>query len=242
VTWSSSNTSVAKVDDGKVTALKPGVATITVKTEDGAKVAYCAVTVLSSDAVIINVPPDNEVWYTSTTGKIIELQQYPYELISNTYENGIGKYKFKEDVVNIGAYFSNRRNSNENMLKFTSLTLPSSVKVIDAYFAMGYMHNAHTLVLPEHLEIVGTDFMGGFGEDLTEKHVYFLSEKCPSFTGPIIWSQGYRIFWNQSSTLYVHYPKGADYTKVKEELEKWKTESPDFIYELVETEYNLRYE
>ena len=45
VIWSSNNTSVATVVDGKVTALKAGTATITVTTEDGGKMATCTVTV-----------------------------------------------------------------------------------------------------------------------------------------------------------------------------------------------------
>ena len=45
VTWSSSDKTVATVSDGKVTALKAGKATITVKTEDGGKTATCEVTV-----------------------------------------------------------------------------------------------------------------------------------------------------------------------------------------------------
>ena len=46
VTWSSSNTAVATVSSsGEVKGVKPGTATITVKTNDGAKTATCAVTV-----------------------------------------------------------------------------------------------------------------------------------------------------------------------------------------------------
>ena len=46
VTWSSSDTFVATVDEnGKVTAVKEGQATITVTTEDGGKTAKCEVTV-----------------------------------------------------------------------------------------------------------------------------------------------------------------------------------------------------
>ncbi len=45
VIWSSSNLSIASVSDGKVTALKAGKATITVKTDDGGKTATCEVTV-----------------------------------------------------------------------------------------------------------------------------------------------------------------------------------------------------
>ena len=45
VSWKSSNTSVATVSNGKVTAVKAGSATITVTTEDGSKTATCEVTV-----------------------------------------------------------------------------------------------------------------------------------------------------------------------------------------------------
>ena len=45
VTWTSSNPEVAKVENGKITAVKAGTATITVKTEDGGKTATCEVTV-----------------------------------------------------------------------------------------------------------------------------------------------------------------------------------------------------
>lgn len=49
VTWKSSDPSVATVDDnGNVTALKKGTATITVKTEDGKYTAMCTVTVSCS--------------------------------------------------------------------------------------------------------------------------------------------------------------------------------------------------
>ncbi len=45
VSWSSSDTDIATVDNGTVTAVAEGTATITVTTEDGNKMATCAVTV-----------------------------------------------------------------------------------------------------------------------------------------------------------------------------------------------------
>lgn len=51
VTWSSNNEQVATVADGTVTAVKAGTATITVKTEDGGKIATCAVTVNAPQTV-----------------------------------------------------------------------------------------------------------------------------------------------------------------------------------------------
>ena len=54
VTWSSSNTAVVTVDGGVVTAKAAGTATITVKTDDGAKTATCAITIVGSGAVDLN--------------------------------------------------------------------------------------------------------------------------------------------------------------------------------------------
>jgi hypothetical protein len=60
VGWSSSNTGVATVTYGTVTAVAPGSATITVTTEDGGKTAQCTVTVTSS-ATAVNQSLDG-VW------------------------------------------------------------------------------------------------------------------------------------------------------------------------------------
>ena len=52
VTWSSSNTAVATVKNGVVTAVEAGTAIITVTTVDGAKTATCAVTVIANDGAV----------------------------------------------------------------------------------------------------------------------------------------------------------------------------------------------
>lgn len=51
VTWNSSNTSVATVDEeGKVTAVSPGTAIITVSTVDGGKTSSCVITVINNNS------------------------------------------------------------------------------------------------------------------------------------------------------------------------------------------------
>ena len=58
VTWKSSNVAVATVEDGKVTAVKFGKATITVTTEDGGKTATCEVTVQDKGISVTEVKLD----------------------------------------------------------------------------------------------------------------------------------------------------------------------------------------
>ncbi len=55
VTWLTSNGSVATVSGGEVTAVGPGVATITVKTVDGNKTATCTVTVTAPTIAVTGV-------------------------------------------------------------------------------------------------------------------------------------------------------------------------------------------
>ena len=60
VTWSSSDSSIATVDNnGKVTGIAPGTATITVTTEDGKKTATCTVTVNNPSRALLEITMSN---------------------------------------------------------------------------------------------------------------------------------------------------------------------------------------
>lgn len=59
VTWSSSNPTVASVENGTVTGLKPGSVTITATTTDGGKTADCAVNVKTNLAPSVTVGHDH---------------------------------------------------------------------------------------------------------------------------------------------------------------------------------------
>ena len=184
--------------------------------------------------VKIVLPPSNEIWYTSTTGEIVELSSYPYTLVSNTYVDGRGKYTFAEDVTDISNCFGSNANSKEVLEQFASITLPASITKIDRYAALFGLKNVHSLVLPANLTSLGVDIIGAIGENLEEKHIYFLSDTCPSVSS-------WRTFWNLNSTLHIHYPKGSDYSAVSSALEEWIYYESEFLYEMVETTYNIVY-
>ena len=59
VIWSSSDTKVATVEDGKVAGVAPGTATVTARTEDDGKTAECAVTVEAKVPPSVTVGSDH---------------------------------------------------------------------------------------------------------------------------------------------------------------------------------------
>ena len=53
----------------------------------------------------LGTPPNNEIWYTTTDGKVCEPHKkdvFGTSIISNTYENGHGTIKFNGNVTTIG--------------------------------------------------------------------------------------------------------------------------------------------
>ncbi len=74
VTWKSSNTAVATVtNNGWVTAVKKGTATITVTTKDGNKTATCSVTVKAKLVKVTGVKLDQKA-ITKTVGETQQLK------------------------------------------------------------------------------------------------------------------------------------------------------------------------
>ena len=78
------------------------------------------------------LPPNNEIWYTSSYGKFVNphiegKDIFGAEIESNTYKDGKGILKFKDDVTTIGKYAFNGCES------LKSVTIPNSVTTIGEY-------------------------------------------------------------------------------------------------------------
>ena len=93
VTWKSSDDEIAKVDNGVVTAVAPGTATITVTTEDGSKTATCAVTVKHGNMILT---PQKDATCTAQ-GK---LAYYTCETCGKYFEDEAGTRK----ITNLDEY------------------------------------------------------------------------------------------------------------------------------------------
>jgi putative hemolysin len=68
VSWNSSNTTVATINNGTVNALAAGTATITVTTQDGGKTAQCTVTVTSGTGTAVTGVTLNKNTLSLTVG------------------------------------------------------------------------------------------------------------------------------------------------------------------------------
>ena len=88
VSWTSSNTSVATVSNGTVTAVREGTATITAKTADGGKTASCVVTVYKK---VLTVEVGSK---TCSAGKTVTV---PITIKNNT---GIAGLQMKLNYAN----------------------------------------------------------------------------------------------------------------------------------------------
>ena len=90
ITWSSSDASVVAVSNGMIKGLKAGTATITVTA--GGKTATCTVTVVKEGFPEGQVPPSNEIWYTTSDNKPLKNLNNQGSAIpqSNNYNNGYG--------------------------------------------------------------------------------------------------------------------------------------------------------
>ena len=127
VAWSSSNTSVATVDaNGIVTAVTPGTCTITA--QSGNFSATCAVTCVTAGFPEGELPPDNEIWYTTSDNKALAQvnNQGSCVLTSNTYTHGMGILRFSGPLTSFGIVSDN----GDQCSRLTGLLIPDSVEQI----------------------------------------------------------------------------------------------------------------
>ena len=159
VTWSTSDSSVAKVtQNGLVTAVSEGTTTITVTTEDGSKTATCTITVVSPDITRIDSvnKPATILAYETATSSL--------DSTDKLYENGSklssGKFfAYKEAEADKQVY----KVGNQGKFTFAptaitttheSYNIPSYDKTLEVY--EGGSYKAATLA--DYADVEGNDY------------------------------------------------------------------------------------
>lgn len=189
VTWSSSDESVVKVDNGKVTALTTGQARITAVI--GNITASCDITVYQSDNVII---------YTTTDKKVLK----PYNedafgsaIVSNTYVGDVGIITFEKPVTFIGnmAFYQQSKlqsivipntvstigkKSFESCKGLLSVKLPHSLTSIDAY-AFYSCSSMKALMFPDNVLEIG-EYAFDLCENAFENNTLVLPKKLQTIS------------------------------------------------------------
>ena len=129
-------------------------------------------------------PANNEIWYTSSTGDIIDVDatafggEYSWEMpsiVSHTYENGKGVITFDRDIDKIGYRAFNGQpittitlpNSIEvigshafSQSELTTMTIPNSVTTLSGE-AFYYCFELRSVFIPDSVTLFGEDIFAG---------------------------------------------------------------------------------
>ena len=106
---------------------------------------------------VVEIKPNNEIWYTSTDGNIVTpyaADVFGANIVSNTYENGQGIIKFDAPITSIGEYAFNKRN------RLSSVTIPYGVTWIGAN-AFRSCSNLTSVTIPNSVTWIGEEAFYG---------------------------------------------------------------------------------
>lgn len=147
VSWESDHQDVATVNDqGLVTAVSEGTATITAKAANGIS-ATCVVSAQ-------NTAPRNQIWYTTASGKPVSKDYWrDNRIVSNTYENGKGVIVFEKNLKTIPSDVFWGRD-------LTTIEIPEGVEEIGSMVFYD-CHNLISVTLPSTLKVFGARVFEG---------------------------------------------------------------------------------
>ena len=160
---------------------------------------------------------NNEILYTTKYGYPIKLsitEGFGGNMMSHTYENGLGKIVFDNDVTAIPDEAFKDCNS------IVTITLPNCVKTIGDY-AFSYCSSITSITIPDGVTTIGDEAFAccesltsiTIPDSITEigDAIFADSDSLTEFTGSGISSDGLSIINNQGVLLYFLGEDGVEY-------------------------------
>ena len=114
-------------------------------------------TIKPMPAFEVEIIPNNQIWYTSTDGNIVNPKNsggFGATITSNTYENGKGVIKFDGNITKIPAFVFSNCNS------LSSIILPNSVTEIEGQ-AFENCSSLTNILIPNSVTFIGTYAFSG---------------------------------------------------------------------------------
>ena len=117
VTWTSEDESIASVNDGIVTAIRPGETMITVTTEDGEKTAECKITVMEEKEELISTISYDCTELTNQN--VVATITFNRDDVTITNNEGKNEYVFEENGTFTFEYIDGDGNVSQNIARVT---------------------------------------------------------------------------------------------------------------------------
>ncbi len=210
--WESSNEAVVTVDDeGFVTAVATGTATVTAKTTDGTNLsATCSVTVENPSVMLTGQCGDDVTYSLSNDGHLViegTGEMYPYVFSFDSWEDYDGEItnvEIKEGVTSLCVY------AFDDCENLTSVHLPESLTGIGAYAFSG-CKKLESVSIPKNVSIIGRDAFRGCS-NLKRADFAGIRNLCgisfvSNTSNPLYWAE--HLYVNGAEVFDVVIPEGV---------------------------------
>lgn len=124
----------------------------------------------------IEIIPNNQIWYTSKNGKIVEpynTSGFQFKIVSNVYENGKGVITFEKDLTSFPKHLF------RDCTSLANINIPNSVTTIGQR-AFSFCTSLSNVTIPNSVTYIGYN---AFNNTPLLKEVHVQSATSPSLGG-----------------------------------------------------------